>query len=113
MTSVEILRDTDKKIFGFRSRGHAGYAEAGQDIVCAGVSTLLQTAVLGLEEYLKLDPKVEQEQGWLHCQLERDIFLNREIDAVLETMVLGLKALARQYPQHLQVAEEVVSNVKV
>lgn len=113
MTSVEILRDTDKKIFEFRSRGHSGYAEEGKDIVCAGVATLLQTAVLGLEEYLKLDPKVKQEKGLLHCQLERDIFLNREIDAVLETMVLGLKALERQYPNHLRVAEEVVSNVKV
>ncbi|MCS6903306.1 MAG: ribosomal-processing cysteine protease Prp [Candidatus Bipolaricaulota bacterium] len=113
MTSVEILRDSDRKIFAFRSRGHTGYAEEGKDIVCAGVSTLLQTAVLGLEEYLKLDPKVEQEKGFLQCHLERDIFLNREIDAVLETMVLGLKALEREYPEHLRVTEEVVNNVQV
>ncbi|MCI2430163.1 ribosomal-processing cysteine protease Prp [Candidatus Acetothermia bacterium] len=113
MTSVEISRDSDRKIFAFRSLGHTDYAEEGKDIVCAGVSTLLQTAVLGLEEYLKLDPKVEHEKGLLHCQLERDIFLNREIDAVLETMVLGLKSLEREYPEHLRVTEEVVSNVKV
>ena len=25
------------------ARGHAGYAPAGQDIVCAGASTLMQT----------------------------------------------------------------------
>lgn len=112
MTSVEILRDGEGKICEFRSRGHTGYAAAGRDLVCAGVSSILQTAVLGVEEYLKLKTKVEQEQGHLHCQLERDIFLNREIDAILETMVLGLRAMEREYPQYLKV-EEVVGNVKV
>lgn len=29
-------------------QGHAGYAEPGKDIVCAGVSAILQTAQLGL-----------------------------------------------------------------
>ncbi|MCX8104176.1 MAG: ribosomal-processing cysteine protease Prp, partial [Candidatus Bipolaricaulota bacterium] len=82
------------------------------DLVCAGVSSILQTAVLGLEEYLKLRTKVEQEKGYLSCQLERDIFLNREIDAILETMVLGLRAIAREYPEYLKV-EEVVGNVNV
>lgn len=112
MTSIEILRDNDGKIAEFRSRGHAEYAEEGQDVVCAGASAILQTAILGLEAYLKLDPKVEQEKGWLRCQLERDIFLKREIDAILETMVMGLKTLERAYPDHLRV-EEVVGNVQV
>lgn len=109
MTSVEILREADGKIYEFRSQG---YPESGKDLVYAGVSAILQTAVLGLEEYLKLDTKVEQEKGWLRCQPERDIFLNREIDAILETMVLGLRAMAREYPEHLKV-EEVVGDVKV
>lgn len=30
-------------------KGHAGYAPHGQDIVCAAVSAILQTAVLGIE----------------------------------------------------------------
>lgn len=30
-------------------KGHAGYDAHGRDIVCAGVSAILQTAVLGLE----------------------------------------------------------------
>jgi hypothetical protein len=112
MTEVEIYRDAEGRITAFRSRGHAGYDVEGKDIVCAGVSALVQTAVLGLEEYLRLEPSVEQEKGRLYCSLERDIFLNREIDAILNTMVLGLKALEREYPQYLKV-EEVTSNVQV
>jgi len=112
MTEIEILRDEQGKIYEFRSKGHTGYDEEGKDIVCAGVSALLQTAVLGLEDYLKLEPKLEQEKGWLRCILERDYFLNREIDAILETLVLGLRQLEGKYPEHIKV-EEVSSDVVV
>ncbi|MFR1298730.1 MAG: ribosomal-processing cysteine protease Prp [Blautia massiliensis (ex Durand et al. 2017)] len=35
----------------FISKGHAGYAEAGQDIVCAAVSALIITTVNSLEKF--------------------------------------------------------------
>jgi hypothetical protein len=111
MISIEIRRDSEGKIQEFISRGHGQYEE-GRDILCAGTSTLLQTAIIGLEDYLKLDPKIEKEKGFLRCKLERESFLNREIDAILETMVLGLKELENQYPDHIRVWE-VESDVKV
>lgn len=112
MTKVVIFRNEEGKIVGFNSEGHVGLSPEGKDIVCAGVSTLLQTAVMGLEGYLKLEPKVEQEKGSLKCRLERDYFLDREVDSILETMLLGLYAIEREYPDHLEI-EEVTSNVKV
>ncbi len=39
-------------LVGFRIRGHAGFAEYGQDIVCAGASAIAQAAVLGLKDTL-------------------------------------------------------------
>lgn len=111
MIEVEILRDDQNKISEFKSKGHTRLEE-GTDLVAAGASALLQTAVLGLESYLRLNPEVVHEKGFLHCRLERDAYLNREIDAILETMVLGLRALARSYPEHIQV-EEVAGQVQV
>lgn len=37
-------------------KGHAGYAPHGQDIVCAAVSAILQTAVLGIESIAETYP---------------------------------------------------------
>jgi uncharacterized protein YsxB (DUF464 family) len=111
MIKVEIVRDEDGKVSEFRSKGHNGFDADDKDIVCAGASALLQTTVLGLESYLRLDPEVEHEKGWLSCKLERDVYLNREIDALVETMILGLRALENSYPDHIQVEE--VSNVRV
>jgi hypothetical protein len=112
MIKVEIIRDEDNKVSEFRSSGHNGFDAEDDTIVGAGASALLQTTVLGLETYLRLNPEVEYEKGWLRCKLERDEFINREIDALVETMILGLRALEDSYPNHIEL-EEVFSDVKV
>ena len=41
MTAITVLCDKKSKtVKGFEIRGHAGWANFGQDIVCAGVSVL-------------------------------------------------------------------------
>ena len=45
----------------FLSKGHAGYAEEGQDIVCAAVSALIITTVNSLEEFT--EEQIEAEAG--------------------------------------------------
>lgn len=37
--------------------GHANSAPYGQDLVCAGVSTLVQTMILGLETLARENPQ--------------------------------------------------------
>ena len=38
------------RVVGFRVTGHAGYAESGSDIVCAGVTTAVQLVANGITE---------------------------------------------------------------
>lgn len=38
-------------------KGHAGYAPHGQDIVCAAISAIAQTAVLGIESIAATYPE--------------------------------------------------------
>ena len=42
MTTVTVFRSPDGALSGFDCRGHADYADAGEDIVCAAVSALTQ-----------------------------------------------------------------------
>ena len=44
---------------GFSVSGHAGYADYGQDIVCASVTSAVQLTVNGVTEILKQDAAVE------------------------------------------------------
>ena len=41
---IEVIYDRD--VPSISASGHAGYAPAGQDIVCAGVSALLETLAM-------------------------------------------------------------------
>ena len=49
MTHIKIFRQ-NKSIIGFECSGHTGYDVEGSDIVCAAISTLTLTCILGLEK---------------------------------------------------------------
>lgn len=104
MITVEVFRGADGYVLGFRARGHAGYGEHGEDIVCAAVSAISQTAVLGLLSHLELAVRVKQEAGFLECLLVGDErSRGPAAQSVLETMVLGLQEVERQYPDRVRV----------
>lgn len=46
---IRISVNLDKGEAHIDMTGHADYAEEGKDIVCAGVSAIIQTAIMGLQ----------------------------------------------------------------
>lgn len=107
MIIVSIKRDQNGSLKAFSVSGHAGYAEHGQDIVCAGVSAIVQTAILGLQEVLNVDCAGSQSEGRLACALPPlEPVRQREADIVLETMLLGLTAIASSYAGFVQILSE-------
>ena len=103
MISIEIYRSTGERITGYAVNGHANTAPHGQDIVCAGVAALSQTAVLGLERHLKRDVKLDIASGKLLLKLTDPP--DALTDAVLESMVLGLTEITRMYPKQVRISE--------
>ncbi len=104
MTEVTVERRAGK-VVGFGVRGHAWYAAAGQDTVCAAVSTLAQAAVIGLSDYLGLRVEVCQKKGYLKCRLPVGAEDDPRVQAILETMVLGLKGVAAAHGEYVRVSE--------
>lgn len=100
------LEGTVEFIKGFVIKGHAGRAEAGKDIVCAAVSILSQTALLGLDTYLsgKFTWKIE-DNGLLECWLSEGLN-SAEVEKsqiIIHTMELGLRGMEESYGRYLQV----------
>ena len=50
ITVIVDRKSEDRSIRGIYVSGHSGYAKAGNDIVCAGISTLCYTAANALED---------------------------------------------------------------
>jgi uncharacterized protein YsxB (DUF464 family) len=107
MVTANIVRDEDGKIFGFSVNGHTDYDKYGKDIVCSAVSILFQAAILGLEEYLNIDLDVQIAHGTIECRIPeiKDDEIRFGADAILETMILGLKGIEQEYPGYLRILE--------
>ncbi|MCL2756260.1 MAG: ribosomal-processing cysteine protease Prp [Firmicutes bacterium] len=96
--------DNQSGLIGFSIRGHANFGNHGQDVVCAAISAIAQTAVLGLIEVAKISPDIDKSDGWLSVV----IFENEQrldIRAILDTMVTGIRNIATQYPKHIKIEE--------
>lgn len=108
MIRVRVFRDGAGRISGFVAEGHSGWGPRGFDIVCAGVAALTQAAVLGLVRHVGAEAQVDASDGYLACRLvgPASPALWDQAEAILATMVLGLREIAQQYPQHLELTEE-------
>lgn len=83
--------------------GHAGYAPRGQDIVCAGVSVLVETLAASLEELTKDKFIYEAQPG--QAVLEYGI-LSAGGALLVESFFVGAGAIARTYPDCVEVIHQ-------
>ena len=85
--------------------GHAGYAPAGQDIVCAGASTLMQTlcALLAGEEGTKSGAWDEPEGPRLAVTAAAP--QKPWVEGAFEFAKAGFALLAERYPDHVRFAD--------
>ena len=102
-TTVDLFKNEQGLITGYKVSGHAGFAAAGEDIVCGAVSVLTQTPILGLEQHLKCQPSyhVDEEDGILEVNLNNTP--NELTQAILATMEYGLLGVAEQYPKYVRI----------
>ncbi|MHB1653653.1 MAG: ribosomal-processing cysteine protease Prp [Desulfitobacteriaceae bacterium] len=93
-----VWLDEREWIRQFQLSGHAGFAEYGQDIICAAVSALSIAAANGLENFLSIPPRVQEEEGFLTCSLEG---VNTEeltqAQWILVTLRLGIEGIQEAY----------------
>ena len=63
MTKITIYRNENREVERFSCTGHAGYAEYGNDIVCASISVLVINTINSIETFTSTDFICEAEEG--------------------------------------------------
>lgn len=97
----------------FEIEGHAGQADYGQDVVCAAVSVLGQTALVSLDEIAGIhDLDFTVDEGYLLCRLPLDLSKAQMSTAriLIESMVLGLRGVAESAPDFVKLFTEEVES---
>lgn len=99
MIEVEFSTKRSTKIF--LMKGHANYADAGTDIVCAAASAIAITSLKAMSKFLGcLGYKLVEKDGYLHLTLMQS---NETVDLLLENLKETLKELETQFPDHIKV----------
>ena len=97
MTHVSIIKTRNGEYKGFNCIGHSGYAERGEDIVCAAISVLVINTINSLDELTgeRFKLVTNEEDGLIDCRFEDTISDNSRL--LLDSMILGLREIKKQY----------------
>ena len=108
--TVAFYRRADGALTGYRAQGHTGYAEVGQDIVCAAVSALTQSTLNGLKNVLEapVTASIDDQSATLEARLapEATEAQIRQAQLLLRTLLEGLQAIQRSYPRNVRIIYE-------
>ena len=91
--------------YGFLISGHSGFAERGEDIVCASVSSVAYMVANTITEILKVNAEIKVNDGMMR------LIVNKEQRHITKDILLGLKlhleGLEEQYPEFIETLTEV------
>ena len=108
MTTVTFLTE-EARIIGFDATGHSGFAEAGEDIVCAAITSAVRLIEATVNDVMGLcaSVKVEEETGSIAFRLPGGLSQTAEstCQSLLTGLMVYLTVLHDEYPENVEVME--------
>ncbi|MDD3279608.1 MAG: ribosomal-processing cysteine protease Prp [Lachnospiraceae bacterium] len=93
MTRVTFYQNSDQEYMGFLTENHAGYADAGEDIVCAAISALVTNTVNSMEAFTEDDFAVDVDEEHASIKLMMQEHPSKEAELLLKSLSLGLQGI--------------------
>ena len=108
MTTVRF-RTEGNRVTGFDSVGHSGYAEEGEDIVCAAVTSAVRLVEATVNDVMGLcaSVKVDQETAAISLRLPGGLAPTAESTCqnLMTGLMVYLAQLHDEYPENIEVME--------
>ena len=105
MTNVTIEKkgNSIKKI---TCDGHTNYGEKGEDIVCSALSSIVQTALMGILIVAGVNAKTKRndDDGFLSIEIPSGLDENtqHDVDVITKTMLLGISDLNEVFSDYIE-----------
>ena len=97
MTHITIYTNQEKAFTGFACEGHSGYADAGEDIVCAGISVLVINTINAIEQLTetKIFAESDPDDGVIRVSFQDGC--DAQAKLLVDAMILGLQGIQTNY----------------
>ena len=99
MIRIEFYKNGDM-LTGFECKGHAGFADSGEDVVCAFISSACYLAANTITEIIKLDARASATDGYMSLKIKES---PQKAQDILNGLVLHLTELQKDYPNNIKV----------
>ena len=106
MLEVRFRKDSRRRLSSILAAGHAEAGVAGDDLVCAAASAVLQAAELGLTSYAALEGVVRRADGRMSFAIPEAARDREDIQAIVATAELAIAQLAWQFPVNVRIVHE-------
>lgn len=83
-------------------KGHAGYAQQGEDIVCAAVSILAQTLIKSVEDLTTGKIQYSISPGSVDIKHGN---LSASAQTLMDSFFIGIRMIADEYPDNVRIAQ--------
>jgi len=104
-----VLKAGSGKYIILKATGHAGFGKKNIDIVCAGISAIIQTAIVAITKVAGVSQKIKQKDGFLESSIKinklESAVLN-DLIVIISTMLTGLEEIIKIYPEALKIVFE-------
>ena len=97
MTNITIFRDKNQNVLGFECIGHAGFAGFGQDVVCAGISILVQNTINSIQTYTEEGFSCEADENSGDIRFHFSDVPEHDAALLINSMILGLQGIQSSY----------------
>ena len=100
ITASFKMTEDGKSIKGFSVIGHSGYADAGNDIVCASVSSAVMLTVNTAAEFFGIDLDLKVDKGDIRCEVKE---ISENSDRLLNSLKAHLSEVSSDFTNNLKV----------
>lgn len=92
--------EVSARLDGITISGHANYATHGFDVVCAGVTTLVQTLVQSMESLVSDQIEYEMSPGRVDVKYGN---LSEQGQLLVDSFFVGICMIADEFPEYVRV----------
>jgi uncharacterized protein YsxB (DUF464 family) len=108
MIKVTVTKDQSGLIHSFEMKGHANFADYGNDLVCAGASAVSFGAVNAIIALTEITPIIKQkgDGGYLYVEVPPSISNPEKaahMQLILETMIVSLQTIEQEYDKYIKI----------